>query len=465
MKRIRLTLAARILIASAAICALYLIASYRGIIPDGDDPFFSADMIENAGKPLELRIGFTDINQVASVVAANGGLATTADSPIGKRGVSCALTLFKDEHDAESAFLAGTVNALATTPARFAASYHSLEEKSPAVFLLTGSSTVDCAVISRKPLAGSSALKGKSVICAERGESHIFGLFLAECAKVKTGEIDWKFTNSDEETAQLFRKGKGDVAIIDFTKIKTSGDLPEPVIRSSEFAGLFRSVLIIREGLAAIHEHALASFIDGVFEARSRVALMKLPDAAALYSGLGIRNALFEKINPASLSAGYRENADYFRITADRKWDFCREFELIRALDDSDLPIADETVNTIPLASVTTQTSPKVSTYELPHNGGTFALFESGISFSENGSVTDDSRFALKSAAFFAAMSPSSAIIVGIGKNDSSYTASVRDQSVRNMLTKEYNAPAKIILPAKDNRQTVTVQLIPQGGK
>jgi len=422
-------------------------------------------MIENADKPLDLRIGFTDINQVASIVAANGGLATKADSSISRRGVACALTLFKDEQDAESAFLAGTVNALATTPARFAASYHSLEEKSPAVFLLTGNSTIDCAIISRKPLSGSSALKGKSVICAERGESHIFGLFLAECAKLKTGEIDWKFTNSDEETAQLFREGKGDIAIIDFTKIKSSGDLPSPVIRSAEFAGLFRSVLIIREGLVAIHEHAISSFIDGIFEARTRVAQMKIPDAAALYSGLGIRNPLFDKNNPASLSAGYRDNADYFRITADRRWDFCREFELIRALDGSDLPVADEIVNTIPLGSVTTQTSPKVSTYELPHNGESFVLFESGISFSENGSVTDASRFALKSAAFLAAMSPSSSIIIGIGKNDSSYTASVRDQSVRNMLTKEYNAPAKIISSSKENKQTVIVQLVPQGGK
>ncbi|HNX57531.1 MAG TPA: hypothetical protein PKK43_00425, partial [Spirochaetota bacterium] len=134
-------------------------------------------------------------------------------------------------------------------------------------------------------------------------------------------------------------------------------------------------------------------------------------------------------------------------------------------LDGSDLPVADEIVNTIPLGSVTTQTSPKVSTYELPHNGESFVLFESGISFSENGSVTDASRFALKSAAFLAAMSPSSSIVIGIGKNDSSYTASVRDQSVRNMLTKEYNAPAKIISSSKENKQTVIVQLVPQGGK
>ena len=192
---------------------------------------------------------------------------------------------------------------------------------------------------------------------------------------------------------------------------------------------------------------------------------MKLPDAAALYSGLGIKNALFEKFNPAAVSAGYRENADYFRITADRKWDFCREFELIRAIDGSDLPIADETVNAIPLSAVTVQAAPKVPAYELPHNGNTFVLFESGISFSENGSVTDDSRFALKSAAFLAAMSPSSSILVGTGKNDSSYIASTRDLSAKNMLTKEYNAPAKIISSSRDNRQTVVVQLAPQGGK
>jgi len=459
VKRIRLTLPARILIAAAALCTLYFIASYRGIISEGDDPFFSQEMIENADKPLVLKIGITDPNQVTSIIAANGGLSTAPDSALGKRNLSCAITVFKDILDAENAFLEGTINVLATTPARFGTTYHSLEEKSPAVFLLSGSAISDCAVISRKPFPGSASIKGKSVICAERGESHVFGLFIAACAKVNADEIDWKFTNSDEETAQLYNKGKGDIAIIDYTKIKDPKSLPAPVVRSSEISGLFRSILVIREGLIAAHKDNLTAFINGVFEERTRISQMKNPDAASYLTGLGISNPLFSVINPAGLSAGYTENIKYFRLTPDREWDFCREFELVRALDDPDFAMADEVVNVIPFSSLPPAVAVKVTVNDKPRTSGAFILSENGLAFDETGSVTESSRNALKSTAFYATLSRYCRIVINTGNPSSPYVASSREQSVRTMLTKDYNVPAAIISAAKDNRESISLIL------
>jgi hypothetical protein len=458
VKKIRLTLAARLFLAAGTLGAVYFIAISQGIIPSDDRGFLSPEIIKSADDDLTLTLGITNETDAAGIIVANGGMSTVPDSPMGRAKLRCNIKMYGDAREMELAFNRGEINLMATTPARFSAAFRSLEQKCPVAFLLAGQSHAQCAVYSRMPLTGASLFAKKTVITTEQSEPHAFTLLLAKMGGISPDSIDWHFTNSDEETASLYLAGKGDIAVINTSQIKNSMKLGAAVITSHAFPDMFGSVIIAREGIITVHENTFNAFMSAFFEGRDRLAAMKPADARTFVARWNFAGKNTDTDHPASVIADYEGNRLYFRMTPRRILDFFEEYGLFAAKNDV-TSVPAEAVHKLLLADMPPPKSRIKTSTNVAYSGGAFTLRQEGLSFDENGVITGTTRHALRRCALYAAYATSAKIEIASGKGQSSYIESVREQQVRTLLTQEYGVAASRIVAVKSDTPFIALSL------
>jgi ABC-type amino acid transport substrate-binding protein len=469
VKRYRLTFIAKILLAALAFLVIWIHESSRGLFPvSGSGMLLSDASLEAAGKPLSLVLGVTDPSEAAGLVTANGGSETADGSILGNMNVSMKVRVFPDRLELERGFLHGSVNLMATTPARFGAVYATMDSISPVAFMLSAPSAIRSAIITGKNFSSTSDLAGMKIACARGGSAFFFAYYLSTLSG-SGREISWSFTNDDEESLLLYRKGKVDAAAVSSTSAALHGDLP--VAATSDIApSFFSTVIVARESQIVAHRKIFASLVDAQFLSRKNILSLKDADAIKSMMNAGINPV--QKINPAALIASDEDNRIFFRLSQARIWDYFNQFEL--GSDAARNPIVQnkilalETAHTLLIADCRSNSGKTGAQSDPPLPKKQIILAQINIQFKkDNNELSIESKSSVKNLLRKSIVFPKSVFGVSGGTYSNpaeALLAAQRAQAIRNFLYQEYTVPYTRQTNFQSNNSTILL-IIPAATK
>ena len=165
-----------------------------------------------------IRVGIVLWGGYAGGIVANGGMAPNKDSVFFKDfGVQVELLQIDDFVKSRDAFRAGGdkggVDILWTTVDAFALEYGGLSKLNPKVIMQYDWSRGGDAIAVDASIKSVADLKGKKLACAQETPSHYFALFVLTQGGLSSRDVQWVFTDSAVDAANVFKAGKVDAAV------------------------------------------------------------------------------------------------------------------------------------------------------------------------------------------------------------------------------------------------------------
>jgi len=165
-----------------------------------------------------IRVGIVLWGGYAGGIVANGGMAPNKDSVFFKDfGVQVELLQIDDFVKSRDAFRAGGdkggVDVLWTTVDAFALEYGGLIKLNPKVIMQYDWSRGGDAIAVDASIKSVADLKGKKLACAQETPSHYFALFVLTQGGLSSRDVQWVFTDSAVDAANVFKAGKVDAAV------------------------------------------------------------------------------------------------------------------------------------------------------------------------------------------------------------------------------------------------------------
>jgi len=446
VKRYRLTIITRVLLAALAILFIWIHESSRGLFPvSGSELLISDATIDEVGKPLSFVLGVTDLSEAAGLVMSNGGSETSNGSILSKMNISMKVKVFSDRLELERAFLHGSVNLMATTPSRFGAVYATMDSISPVAFLLSAPSPDKVAIIMAKSLSLTSDLAGMKFASVRGSSAYFFAYYLSTLTESEK-KIKWILTNNDDELITLYRKGKVDGVAVNTNLAKIPGDLT--VSLTSDIApSFFSTVIVAREPLIIAHRKLFASLVNAQFLSRKNILALKENDAIQFAAHAGI--TIMEKTIPAGLIASDEDNRIFFRLSQTRCWDYFNQVDLGSRASRNPLVknniLALETANTLLVAGSNSNSGKTSTQADLPLPKKQIILAQNNLQFKkENNELSIQSKSSAKDLIRKSMAFPKSVFAVSGGSSSNpaeAFLASQRDQAIKNFLSQEYSVP------------------------
>ena len=154
----------------------------------------------------------------AGGIMANGGLAPNKDSVFYKDfGVQVELLQIDDFTKSRDAFRAGGdrggVDIMWSTVDAYALEYGGLTRLGPRAIIQYDWSRGGDAIAVDASIKSVKDLKGKKLACAEATPSHYFALYVLTQGGLTNRDVDWKFTDSAVDAANVFKAGQVDAAV------------------------------------------------------------------------------------------------------------------------------------------------------------------------------------------------------------------------------------------------------------
>lgn len=154
----------------------------------------------------------------AGGIMANGGLQPSKDSVFFKDfGIQVEMLQIDDFVKSRDAFRAGGdrggVDVMWTTVDAFALEYGGLSALNPKVVLQYDWSRGGDAIAVDASIKSVADLKGKKLACAQETPSHYFALFVLTQGGLTSRDVEWVFTDSAVDAANVFKAGKVDAAV------------------------------------------------------------------------------------------------------------------------------------------------------------------------------------------------------------------------------------------------------------
>lgn len=465
MKRIRITFRARVLIIIAFALLLWLVESFTGAFHmKGSNLLLTPENINKADQPFELTVGALDASSIAGIVSANGGLSTGTNSHFARNKLTVSITLFPDRVSLERAFDRGKVNIIAESPSAFAADYQSLEKNMPVAFLLCGADSSKPALFAKKEISSVADMAGKTIACGASSESFFFMRMITDAGEI-TEHAKWIFTVTDHESLALFKSGKADIIAVDLAKSQS----PEgytPFLSYSDTRSPISSVLIARESDIALHKDILSAFASAYFDHRKYLLSQKDSNVKDMFTSLKV--TLPEGYHPAKFIASESENFLFFRLTAQRSWDFFMQYYASmnggKVLKKTDALKPAAGINTSILTAAVKADTFKPDSFPAPlpvQRKNEFSVYSRSFSY-----LKDNSDIDRKSASEFKALSrlyallPQSQIAVSLGGDSQEERNQFyqREVSIRSVLTRcGIPSPSVIIVKGKEARLSLVI--------
>jgi NitT/TauT family transport system substrate-binding protein len=184
----------------------------------------------SAGGPAGLRPGGgTRLNRPIKVaivlwggyaggIMANGGMLPNRESVFTKDfGIEVELLQIDDFEKSRDAFRAGGdkggVDIMWSTVDAYALEYGGLSRLAPKAILQYDWSRGGDAIAVDRSIRSVADLKGKRLATAEATPSHYFGLYVLTQGGLTNRDVDWVFTASAVDAANVFKAGKVDAAV------------------------------------------------------------------------------------------------------------------------------------------------------------------------------------------------------------------------------------------------------------
>jgi NitT/TauT family transport system substrate-binding protein len=154
----------------------------------------------------------------AGGIVANNGFAPNKDSINFKDfGIQVEMLVIDDFGKSRDAFRAGGekggVDIMWSTVDAYALEFGGLHKLNPKAILQYDWSRGGDAIAATSAIKTVADLKGKSLACAEATPSHYFALYVLTQGGLTNRDVDWKFTDSAVEAANIFKAGKVDAAV------------------------------------------------------------------------------------------------------------------------------------------------------------------------------------------------------------------------------------------------------------
>jgi NitT/TauT family transport system substrate-binding protein len=177
----------------------------------GTEPAASARPISTGGARLNrpLRVAIVLWGGYAGGIMANGGMAPNRDSVFTRdHGLQVEMLQIDDFEKSRDAFRAGGdkggVDIMWSTVDAYALEYGGLSKLAPKAIMQYDWSRGGDAIAVDQGIRSVADLKGKRIACAEATPSHYFGLYVLTQGGLTNRDVNWVFTSSAVDAANVF---------------------------------------------------------------------------------------------------------------------------------------------------------------------------------------------------------------------------------------------------------------------
>lgn len=274
-----------------------------------------------------LVVEFPTYGGYAPVIFYNRGLNSNSKSLfLEKQNLKVDLIVIDAPDTAVSAFVkggsSGGTDIMSFTIDMYAATYKSLKEAGldTVAILNTSWSYGGDAMAVSKEIQNLKDIKGKNIACAKITPSHYFALYTLNKAELSNNDVNWVFTQTAIDAANIFKAGKTDICVSwapDIYRAAEGREGGHILISTKDTEKLIGDIFIVKREFAEKYPDVLSRFCKGWFDA---VEMTKEnPDYAAEY--------LAKAFNPAGIDleaakymmsvvkfSGKEENLRFFEI-------------------------------------------------------------------------------------------------------------------------------------------------------
>ena len=224
----------------------------------------------------------------AGGIMANGGLAPNKDSVFTKDfGVQVEMLQIDDFTKSRDAFRAGGdrggVDIMWSTVDAYALEYGGLSKLNPKAIIQYDWSRGGDAIAVDASIKSVRDLKGKSLACAEATPSHYFALYVLTQGGLTNRDVNWKFTDSAVDAANVFKAGQVDAAVSWSPDVyvaareRAGGHI---LASTKEATNLIADIFVARGDFLDQHPEDVRRFVGGWLRGVDMVR--KNPDRAAV---------------------------------------------------------------------------------------------------------------------------------------------------------------------------------------
>jgi NitT/TauT family transport system substrate-binding protein len=207
----------------------------------------------------------------AGGIYANNGFAPNKDCLFYKDfGIQVEMFVIDDFVKSRDAFRAGGdnggVDIMWSTVDAYALEYAGLQQLRPKAFLQYDWSRGGDAIAVDGSIQSVADLKGKSLACARETPSHYFALFVLTQGGLTNHDVDWKFTDSAVDAANIFKAGRVDACVSWSPDVYTAAkERPGAHILAStrEATNLIADIFVARGDFLDAHPEDTRRFVAG----------------------------------------------------------------------------------------------------------------------------------------------------------------------------------------------------------
>jgi NitT/TauT family transport system substrate-binding protein len=224
----------------------------------------------------------------AGGIMANGGMGPNPESVFSKEhGLQVELLQIDDFEKSRDAFRAGGdkggVDIMWSTVDAYALEYGGLAKLQPKAIMQYDWSRGGDAIAVDRSIKSVADLRGKRIACAEATPSHYFGLYVLTQGGLTNRDVNWVFTSSAVDAANVFKAGQVEAAVSwspDVYVAARERDGGHILASTKEASNLIADIFVARGDLVANHPEDVRRFVAGWLKGVDMVR--KNPDRAAL---------------------------------------------------------------------------------------------------------------------------------------------------------------------------------------
>jgi NitT/TauT family transport system substrate-binding protein len=224
----------------------------------------------------------------AGGIMANNGMLPNPDSTFTRDfGVQVELLQIDDFDKSRDAFRAGGdkggVDIMWSTVDAYALEYGGLSKLSPKAIMQYDWSRGGDAIAVDASIKSVADLKGKRLACAEATPSHFFALYVLTQGGLTNRDVNWVFTSSAVDAANVFKAGKVDAAVSWSPDVYVAAREREGghiLASTKEATNLIADIFVARGDFLEQHPEDARRFVAGWLRGVDMVR--KNPDKAAV---------------------------------------------------------------------------------------------------------------------------------------------------------------------------------------
>ncbi|PYQ54101.1 MAG: hypothetical protein DMF78_07225 [Acidobacteria bacterium] len=224
----------------------------------------------------------------AGGIMANGGMLPNPASAFSKDfGVQVEMLQIDDFDKSRDAFRAGGdkggVDVMWSTVDAYALEYGGLSKLNPKAIMQYDWSRGGDAIAVDRSIKSVADLRGKRLACAEATPSHYFALYVLTQGGLTNRDVNWVFTSSAVDAANVFKAGKVDAAVSwspDVYVAARERDGGHILASTKEATNLIADIFVARGDFLDQHPEDARRFVAGWL--RGVEMVKKNPDKAAV---------------------------------------------------------------------------------------------------------------------------------------------------------------------------------------